>query len=243
MIVFLECFLDFLVPFSGLFRSYFWTLGKPLPNCVICSRRLSDPNPERWPDNSCQCRQLRAEHHQDPGPEALPRHCGGLEQGDDVLFQNRPRQQIRHHSSKFAGIVSCIIIFYHILLQFVAETLMCLYRVSWTPLTPINVSGAKEKITNKSKNSTHVAICFIKNDEEILLNSPYSSDWCLCIESYRWANYHYRSNCDCLFLHGEITGVASSASWTWPTVSCLTSCPQSAQFGLQVRKIIKSRTV
>ena len=67
---------------------------------------------------------------------------------------------------------------------------MCLYKVSWTPLTPINVSGAKEKITNKSKNSTHVAICFIKNDEEILLNSPYSSDWCLCIESYRWANYH-----------------------------------------------------
>ena len=73
----------------------------------------------------------------------------------------------------------------YIIFKFVAETLMCLYKVSWTPLTPINVSGAAEKITNKSGNSTHVAICFIKNDEEILLNSPYSSDWCLCIESYR----------------------------------------------------------
>ena len=89
---------------------------------------------------------------------------------------------------KYAMIqVNLIISLYclNILLQFVAETLMCLYKVNWTPLTPINVSGAKEKITNKSKNSTHVAICFIKNDEEILLNSPYSSDWCLCIESYR----------------------------------------------------------
>ena len=82
---------------------------------------------------------------------------------------------------------------------------MCLYKVSWTPLTPINVSGAKEKITNKSKNSTHVAICFIKNDEEILLNSPYSSDWCLCIESYRCANYHHQINSEnvCFFCPQE----------------------------------------
>ena len=72
-----------------------------------------------------------------------------------------------------------------IVVQFVADTLMCLYKVNWSPLSPINVSsGGREGITNKSKKSTHVAICFIKDDEEITQNSDLRSD-CLCIESYR----------------------------------------------------------
>ena len=79
----------------------------------------------------------------------------------------------------------------HCLIQLVADTLLCLYKAGWQPMTPVDMGRHKQKHNQSLTN--HTAICFRRckdpttqlGSTDLLLAQASEEQSCLCLETYK----------------------------------------------------------